>query len=159
MAGWGTPAPILTHRAVPPGSAVRPGRCLCAKGGVPDPTGGGSSPHSGKPQGTKGLLRRSLMQHGERRRGGQGLWNTAVSPSPHHSPVQPAPSTQRAASRPPTHFGSMSLCLHPRANSKKKKKVIFRSNLWGCVSALSSTPPPQHPALASHSADPGLSLP
>lgn len=109
------------------------------------PQGWFSPPHTqGKPQGTKALLKKSLPQHGGRR-GGQGMrvlpgQTTVAGPggrehaglegdqehlqcplSSHHSPVQPAPSTFWEGLPPGhlDHFWSMSLCPHPKANSKK----------------------------------------
>lgn len=89
------------------------------------------------------------MQGGREARAGQraGLRGTRAPcgvPMPHHSPVRPAPCTlgEGLPPRHPAHFYSMSLCLHPRENSKKKKKESLRQNLRTGVGALSSTARP-----------------
>lgn len=64
--------------------------------------------------------------------------------SSHHSPVQPVPSTFWEGLPPGhlDHFWSMSLCPHPRANSKEKRNLC--QNLRACQGSKHHTPH-QHP--------------
>lgn len=109
------------------------------------PQGWFTAPHSGKPQGTKGLLKRPLMQHGEEgeearackswrqraRWAGRGPGKPAVSPEPTPQPCAACSlhSQGGAASRPPSPFLQHVPLPSPKSELKKKKKESLGQNL------------------------------